>query len=227
MSERLVVRVLAQDGFSAQDGAAGPLMATILHDLSHKVDDALPVLIELKTRPAGKWREHDALGRAEVCGGSAVAAPPSLVLRGPIEPCALKVGAVTEGSSAVHAGPLMRPLHEALLDPILEKVGKSPDLGFLFMGHEDRSIPPRPELLPPAMQSPDFPGDVAGHVVHERGELLRGVGGHQQMSVVAQDDEAVDLDSVVAPRLGVHDHRARTALWLGAGLCWREGAPKT
>ena len=200
MSERLVVRVLAQDGLSAQNGAAGPLMATLLDDPSYKVDDALPVLIELETHPAGKPREHDALGRAEVCGGSAVAAPPSLVLRCPIEPCALKVGAVTEGSSAVHAGPLMRPLHEALFDPVPEKVGKPGDLGFFFVGHEDRSISPRPELLPPAMQSPDFPGDVAGHVFHERGELLRGVGGHQQMSVVAQDDEAVNLDSVLALR---------------------------
>ena len=95
---------------------------------------------------------------------------------------------------------MMRSLHKTLLDPVPEKVGKSPHLGFLFMGHEDRSIPPRPELLPPAMQSPDFPGDVTGHIVHERGELLRGVGGHQQMSVVAQDDEAVDLDSVPALR---------------------------
>ena len=175
-------------------------MATFLDDLSHKVDDALPVLIELETHPAGKSREHDALGRSEVCRGSAIVAPPSLVLRGPVEPCALEVGAVTEGSSAVHAGPLMRPLHKTLLDPVPKKVGKSPHLGFFFVGHEDRSIPPRPELLPPAMQSPDFPGDVTGYVVHERGELLRGVGGHQQMSVVAQDDEAVDLDSVLALR---------------------------
>ena len=73
MSERLVVRVLAEDGLSAENRAAGALMATLLDDLSHKIDDALPILFEFEPCPAGEGREHDALGRAEVCRGSAVA----------------------------------------------------------------------------------------------------------------------------------------------------------
>ena len=94
----------------------------------------------------------------------------------------------------------MRALHETLLDAIAEKVGEATYLRFLLMRDEDRSITPRPELLPPAMQPSDLARDVSSHVVHEGGKLLGGLGRHQQMRVVAQDDEAVDFHSVLALR---------------------------
>jgi hypothetical protein len=140
VSERLVVWVLAEYGLPAENGATGALMATFLDRLSHELDDALPIHVAFESRPTGKGREHDALGSTEVSGGSAISAPPSLVLGGPIEPGAVKLRTVTQRPSAVHAGPLVRPLHKPLLDAVAEKVGKATDLRFLFVGHEDRSI---------------------------------------------------------------------------------------
>jgi hypothetical protein len=129
---------------------------------------------------------------------------PRLVLCSSIEPGALKLRTVAQCSSAVNAGPMMRPLDKALLDAVAEKIGEASDLRLLFVGDEDRSISPRPELLAPAMQPPDLTSDIPGHVVHEDGQLLRGVGRQQQVCVVAQDDNAMNPHSV--PALGTTDN---------------------
>ena len=54
VSEGLVVRVLAEDGFPAKDGAAGAQMAPSLDRVSHQSDDALPVHGGFEPRPAGE-----------------------------------------------------------------------------------------------------------------------------------------------------------------------------
>lgn len=105
VGERLIVGVLFEDRPPAENRAAAVLATSLVDRASQQLDDALPVGGRVELCPAGKWREHDVLGRAEVGRRAVFPAAPSLVLGDPIEPGALEPCTVAERSSAVQTGP--------------------------------------------------------------------------------------------------------------------------
>ena len=64
------------------------------------------------------------------------------------------------------------------------------------------------------MQPSDLTSNVPRDILHERGELLRGLGRQEQVGVVAQDHQAVNLDSV--PALSTSDDTDDQIIGAGA-----------
>ena len=49
------------------------------------------------------------------------------------------------------AGPVLGSFYQSLLHSLAENVSKPSDLGFLFVGNDDRAIAPSPDLVSPPL----------------------------------------------------------------------------
>ena len=53
-----------------------------------------------------------------------------------------------------------------------------------------------PKFLAPTVEPTELLGDLAHDVAHECSHLMRGVGTHEHVEVIGQEDEGVELDTV-------------------------------
>jgi hypothetical protein len=109
----LLVRVLGEDGTSAENGPAGAGVAGVGDDAGEELGDPGAVETRVQMDPAGERREVDSFGLGEVCRSPPLAAATGFVEAGAVEPRTLQRLASKERLGAVDAGPVLRSLDPA------------------------------------------------------------------------------------------------------------------
>ena len=79
-----------------------------------------------------------------------------------------------------------------------EDVDQAPDLGLLFVAHQDRLVAARENLVPPAGRLGDLAGDLRVEVAHEVGQAFAVLGPGEEVKVVRGEDERADFERVEA-----------------------------
>ena len=97
---------------------------------------------------------------------------------------------------AVGSRPLLETLDKAFLAAVREEVLQSLDLGPLLSRDRDRLVPPREDLLLPAVEAARLPGQLGEEAVHETASCLGVVHLQQEVQVVGEAGETEDPDSV-------------------------------
>lgn len=149
--QRPLVRMLGEDGALAEDATAAAEPAAVFGDLAQESGDSAAMGGGLEMSPARQRREDDLLGFGEGGGGGVFTAALGLIEASAIEPCAVERFASSEGGGAVDAGPVLRPLDEALFDALAEDVGEPLDLRLLLFRDDDGAIAACPELVAPVL----------------------------------------------------------------------------
>ncbi len=79
-------------------------------------------------------------------------------------------------------------------------VDQAPDLGLLFVAHENRPVAAREDLVSPAGRSGYLPGELRVEIAHEAGQTLAVLGPREEVKVVRSKDERADLERIEALR---------------------------
>jgi hypothetical protein len=122
--------------------------------------------------PAGKRIDLQSFAGRVLEGAEVFPAAVREILLGAVEPPALQRLALHQGLDAVDSGPLLEPGHQVLLTTVAEDVLQSLGLGPVLGADQDRLVPSSEDLLPPAGEPADLPGELGVEMVHETRELL-------------------------------------------------------
>ena len=153
-----------------------------LLDLPHELGDPGTVCLRGQVSPAGELAQDHLLRARKLPRLRLLAPQAGVVLELPVEPGPLHPVSGDQGLGAVDTGPVDGAVHQALLAGILQEVAQTLHLGGVLLRHQNRLGPARPDLVLPAGQPGNLPGQVAVEVTHELRELLRVL--HLQQEVV-------------------------------------------
>ncbi len=222
---RLVERFLRTYSSGTKDRGSA-LLAPPGGRLLDPLNDGFDPRAELLRRqvlPTGQRRESHGLRRRELARADRLAAVPCRVFLGAIEPEALERFAVQEIADAMDARPVPDTFDQTFFDPVREEIFEPGGLRCLFVADHNGLVPACPDLVGPAGQTSDLPGEVGCEIAHERGELERVVDPEECVHVIAQRDETADPDLVqtlcpartprtisLSSRLGTSSSRAWT-----------------
>ena len=96
---------------------------------------------------------------------------------------------------------------------MFEQITQTSDLGLGLMAGDDVGVATAPDLFPPAVQAPDFSGNLGVDVAHEACELLDTAGPEEEMAVVRQVDKATDPHVVAFLKASQSPDDDRVELW--------------
>jgi hypothetical protein len=192
--EGAAFRILGQDGGGAEDLDAGalPAISGFPVDLRrHRGGELLP-LLRRQMLPARERSELQGLAGRILIESKVFSPPASVVLLSAVEPPAFESGPLRQGLDAVDSRPIREAFDQTLFDPVAENVAESRNLGFRLVADQDRPVASSEDLLSPAGEAPDLPGELGGEVAHEAGELLGVVDLQEKVAVVGEEHEGAD-----------------------------------
>jgi hypothetical protein len=137
------------------------------------------------------------------------------VFLGTVEPEPFQRLAFEQRPDGMHSGPVPRLVHEIFLNAVRQAVAQSLDLSSLLGADYDRLVASAEDLLLPAGQASDLPGQLGEEVAHESGELSGILGPEQEVHVVGDADQEADPDLVTA--LGPGEGPDEDLVELGTG----------
>ena len=166
-------------------------------DLGDQIGDEFPPFVLREVFPARQRGQGEGLKSRELRPVEVLSPAAGGVRLGLVEPVALHGLAGQEGLRAVHSRPIRDSLHESLLDPVREDVFQPLNLGAFFGADHDGLVPPRPDLVAPVDEAPDFARQVGVDVAHEAGELEGIVHIEGEVEMVRDECVRTDADRVL------------------------------
>jgi hypothetical protein len=202
--ERLALGILAQDGGGSErlDSGALSMDGGFPLDLRHQRGGLLLSLLRREVLPAGKRIELQGFAGRILEAADIFPATAGPVLLGAIEPSALQALPLRQRLDAVDARPVLETFDKALLAAVAEHVLEARGLGFGLRADQDGLIPPSKNLLPPAGEASDLPGELGVEVIHEARELPGVVHLQDQMEMIGGEGESADPHRVETLRPG-------------------------
>jgi hypothetical protein len=115
----------------------------------------------------------------------------------------------------VDAGPFLETFDEPFLTTVAKDVSQALGLGLVLGADQDRLVSPSEDLLPPAGEPADLPGELGVEVPHESGELPGVVNLQDQVEVIGQEREGADPHRVerLCPGERPEDDRVEHRSW--------------